>query len=158
MTSTESNAKIFGFRQSKSLRSLWIGVSKSELPRRFTSLAGQDTTKPLPYDPSLPVSSQLTASIHTSLSNLHTSYLDSVLLHSPLRTLAETLECWKALGELQDAGVVRMIGVSNVYDVGILKDMGRVRRVEVVQDRWFEGNMWDKKVVKYCKEKGIMYQ
>ena len=51
-----------------------------------------------------------------------------------------------------------MIGVSNVYDVHILEEMETVRRVQVVQDRWYEGNGWDKGVVKYCKEKGIMYQ
>ena len=53
---------------------------------------------------------------------------------------------------------MRRIGVSNVYDVGVLEEMERVRGVDVVQDRWYEGNEWDKEVVRYCKEKGIMYQ
>ena len=98
------------------------------------------------------------ASIRTSLSNLRTTYLDSVLLHSPLPTRADTLLCWKMLGELQDSGVVKRIGVSNVYDVGLLEMISEERPVQVVQDRWYEGNEWDKEVVKYCKKNDIMYQ
>ena len=51
-----------------------------------------------------------------------------------------------------------MIGVSNTYDVKVLIALGKARKVQVVQNRWYEGNEWDKKVVTYCKENGIMYQ
>lgn len=90
--------------------------------------------------------------------NLRTSYLDSYILHSPLPTLDDTLAAWRVLGALQDLGAVRMIGVSNVYDVGVIKALTGVRKVEVVQNRWYEGNHWDKDVVKYCMDNGIMYQ
>jgi len=62
------------------------------------------------------------------------------------------------LGQLQDEGKVRLIGVSNTYDVRILAALGKARKVQVVQNRWHEGNEWDQKVFNYCKENGIMYQ
>jgi hypothetical protein len=53
---------------------------------RFTSIDGQDRSQPLPYDPGLPVTQQVSQSIQKSLSNLGVEYIDSVVLHSPLNT------------------------------------------------------------------------
>lgn len=53
---------------------------------RFTSIDGQDTSQPLPYDPKSSISDQVIASFHRSLQNLQVEYIDSVILHSPLRT------------------------------------------------------------------------
>jgi len=33
-----------------------------------------------------------------------------------------------------------------------------LRKVQVVQNRWYEGNMWDPDVWRYCKDHGIEYQ
>jgi len=52
---------------------------------RFTSIDGQDTSQPLPYDPKSSISEQMTSSFHRSLQNLQVEYIDSVILHSPLR-------------------------------------------------------------------------
>jgi len=60
--------------------------------------------------------------------------------------------------KLQDEGTVRLIGVSNTYDVRILQALQKARKVQVVQNRWYEGNNWDQQVFNYCKELGIMYQ
>ncbi|KAI6021524.1 NADP-dependent oxidoreductase domain-containing protein [Pisolithus microcarpus] len=68
------------------------------------------------------------------------SYLDSYLLHSPLRTMDATLEAWSALIAAQDAGTVHKIGISNVYDARVLVALGQLRKVQVVQNRWYEGN------------------
>lgn len=62
---------------------------------------------------------------------------------------------------LQDEGKVRStIGISNVYDVSILKTLEREtgRKVQVVQNRWYEGNKWDREVCKYCIDNGVDYQ
>ena len=61
---------------------------------------------------------------------------------------------------LQDAGKVKYIGVSNTYDVKVLEALEAQggRRVQVVQNRWFEGNDWDPKVWAYCKKHGVQYQ
>jgi diketogulonate reductase-like aldo/keto reductase len=125
---------------------------------RYTSIGGQDTTKPLPYNPSESVRKQVEASFQNSLANLRTTYVDSYILHSPLKTIEHTLEAWRALMALQDEGKVRMIGVSNTYDVKILRALSRERKVQVVQNRWYEGNGWDKQVLNYCQEHDIQYQ
>lgn len=60
---------------------------------------------------------------------------------------------------LQSQGKIRKIGVSNTYDVGILQALEQEgKAVQVVQNRWHEGNEWDKVVVQYCMERGIQYQ
>lgn len=165
----ESNGKIYSCKQSEEIG--FQGVSYVPLdefiligslwnPTRFTSIGGQDRNQPLPYDPSLPVEDQVRSSVQRSLSNLRTSYLDSLLLHSPFPTLEKTLSAWRVLMSLQDAGTVKMIGVSNTYDVSILKALESEggRKAQVVQNRWYEGNHWDRDVVTYCKEHGIQYQ
>ncbi|EJD03217.1 Aldo/keto reductase [Fomitiporia mediterranea MF3/22] len=136
------------------------GIKRDDLwlQTKFTSIAGQDTSKPLPYDPSLSIPDQIKASFQTSLKNLRTTYLDSYILHSPLPTLHDTLTAWHTLGSLQDSGSVGMIGVSNAYDVDVIEAMAAERKVEVVQNRWYERNGWDRDVVRYCRDNGVMYQ
>lgn len=53
---------------------------------RFTSLDGQDPKQPLPYDPKASITQQVNQSFRRSLENLGVEYIDSVVLHSPLRT------------------------------------------------------------------------
>lgn len=53
---------------------------------------------------------------------------------------------------------MRLIGISNTYDVRILAALCKTRKVQVVQNRWYEGNDWDKEVLSFCKENDIMYQ
>ena len=48
--------------------------------------------------------------------------------------------------------------MSNTYDVRVLARLHKERKVQVVQNRWYEGNGWDKAVVGFCREHGIMYQ
>jgi len=138
------------------------GIKREDLwiQTKFTSPGGQDRMKPFPYDPSSPLHTQIRTSFQNSLKNLRTTYLDSYILHSPLETLARTVTAWKVLIELQDSGQVKKIGVSNTYDVGILEALEREggRRVQVVQNRWFEGNGWDVDVLKYCQKHEIQYQ
>ena len=125
---------------------------------RFTPIGGQDVNKPLPYNPRDPVSQQIKTSFQRSLENLQTTYIDSYLLHSPLRTLDLTMEAWRTLAALQDEGKVRLIGISNAYDIDVLHALSRERKVQVVQNRWYEGNEWDRQVLNYCREHDILYQ
>ncbi|KAG8756122.1 hypothetical protein FRC14_003376 [Serendipita sp. 396] len=127
---------------------------------KFTSISGQDRQQPIPYDPSSTVAQQVKSSFSTSLRNLKTTYIVSYILHSPLDTMELTLEAWRVLCELQDKGVVKKIGVSNTYDVRILEMLEKTggRGAQIVQNRWYEGNGFDKEVVNYCKERDIQYQ
>lgn len=152
-----SNVKIYSSKPS-----VWTasrkGLACERSCSRFTPIGGQTTSKSLPYDPATSITTQINASFAVSLSQLHTTYLDSYILHSPLPTLEETLEAWAALGALQDAGHVRAIGVSNTYDVRVLQALSTVRPVQVVQNRWHERNNWDREVCRYCTDQGIQYQ
>ncbi len=127
---------------------------------RFTSIHGQDQSKPLPYSPTSPLPTQILSSLSQSLSNLSTTYLDSLLLHSPFPTRSDTLTAYRTLLDAQQEGKVRMLGISNCYDVQELswlwKETGG--KVDVVQNRWYQGNGWDKEVYEFCKETGIRYQ
>jgi len=136
------------------------GIKREDLflQTKYTSMSSQDPKLPLPYNPSDSISDQIESSFQTSLANLKTTYLDSYLLHSPMRTLEQTLEAWRALISLQAAGKVRKIGISNTYDVNLLRALGQEKEVEIVQNRWYEGNDWDKHVHRYCKVNGVMYQ
>ncbi|KAF7315701.1 Aldo-ket-red domain-containing protein [Mycena indigotica] len=136
------------------------GIKREDLflQTKYTPIGGHSTSKPLPYDPSTSITTQINASFAKSLSNLYTTYLDSYILHSPLPTLEETIEAWEALGALQDSGKVRAIGVSNTYEVSILESLATIRPVQVVQNRWHERNSWDRDVCRYCKDHNIQYQ
>ena len=125
---------------------------------RFTPIDGQDRSQPIPYNPTDPIPKQITTSVQKSLANLHTTYLDSYLLHSPFPTWEQTLEAWQTLAALQDAGTVRLIGVSNIYSAAMVLRLSAVRAVQVVQNRWYEGNGWDADVHAVCRKQGIMYQ
>ncbi|EPQ27703.1 uncharacterized protein PFL1_04841 [Pseudozyma flocculosa PF-1] len=65
-------------------------------------------------------------------------YIDSYLLHSPLGTLGETLEAWTTMESFVDAGLVRRIGFSNIYDPTILNALLTSSRIpaSILQNRW----------------------
>ena len=65
-------------------------------------------------------------------------YIDSYLFHSPLSTLPATLEAWRVMEALVDAGLVRYIGFSNVYDPQIFSVLFEKARIKpyVLQNRW----------------------
>ncbi|KAK4684757.1 hypothetical protein P7C73_g5412, partial [Tremellales sp. Uapishka_1] len=106
---------------------------------KYTSIQGQDTSQPLPYDPRASIADQVTQSIAKSLANLQVDYIDSVVLHSPLKTREDTLTAYRTLEGFQAQGKIRMLGISNIYDVGLLRWL--IERVEVpigvVQNRSF---------------------
>ncbi|KAJ1304263.1 hypothetical protein OPQ81_005423 [Rhizoctonia solani] len=125
---------------------------------KYTPIGGHDRSQPIPYDPSTPIPTQIRTSFQKSLANLRTTWLDSYLLHSPLDTPARTEEAWNTLCDLKNEGLVRRIGVSNTYDVQTLEFLQSIGKVDVVQNRWYQGNAWDISVYNYCLKHGIIYQ
>jgi diketogulonate reductase-like aldo/keto reductase len=156
----DTSAKIYLFRQSEAQNLRLSLTIQLLICTRFTPIGGQDATQPLPYDPSSTIETQVRSSFATSLRQLRTTYLDSYILHSPLETYAKTLEAWRVLTGFQDEGRVRVIGLSNTYDPSLVIRLGEDsgRAVQVVQNRWYERNGWDREVVEWCRENGAQYQ
>jgi diketogulonate reductase-like aldo/keto reductase len=59
---------------------------------------------------------QVEQSLATAFRELATDYLDSLVLHSPMRTYADTMTVWRRFEAAVDEGKVRQIGISNCYD------------------------------------------
>ena len=134
---------------------------------KFTSLSGQDPDN-LPYDPKDPVSKQVQDSVEFSLQHLRTSgdrfddvegsYIDTVLLHSPMPTIAETMEVWETL-ERFVPGKIRNLGVSNCNLFTLMDIFERATiKPAVVQNRFYPQTKFDIGLRKFCLEKAIIYQ
>ena len=121
----------------------------------------------MPYDPRLSITDQVHTSIKSSLHNLRpspdsssadTTTIDCLVLHSPLPTIAETLEAWRT-AESYVPHKIRHLGISNVF-MGTLEQLYEAARVKpaVVQNRFYPDTQFDNKIRAFCVEKGILYQ
>lgn len=119
----------------------------------------------MPYDPSTPLDVQIHTSVASSLKNLRSddksmedSYVDCLLLHSPLPTIQATLEAWRVL-EAYVPHRIRSLGISNVtlpvlqaiYDHSTVKP-------SVVQNRFYPQTRYDVPLRTFCTDLKIMYQ
>lgn len=130
------------------------------LQTKFTSVAGQDHRTP--YDPAADLTTQVRQSFDSSLSHLHTDYLDSYVLHAPFqrRGLAEAdWEVWAVMEELYQSGQAKMIGISNVGAGQLAQFCEQAKfRPMIVQNRCFAALGWDKEIREICRAHGIIYQ
>lgn len=144
-----------------------VQLAKQGVPReklflqtKFTPVNGQDHR--LPYDARGSVTTQVQQSFASSLSHLHTDYLDSYVLHGPYsrRGLgAEDWEVWAAIEALYDAGNTKMIGISNVSADQLTVLCAKAKhKPMVVQNRCYAAFGWDKDVREICRTHGIIYQ
>ena len=122
-------------------------------------MSGQDPTR-IPYDPNAPLSEQVAQSFATSLRNLQTDYLDSLLLHSPLPIADQTMTAWQAMESLVDIGGVKQLGISNCYSLEQLKTLCDGARVKpaVVQNRFYAESAYDREIRAFCRKRRIAYQ
>ena len=130
------------------------------LQTKFTPVGGQGGQAP--YDPSADLATQVRQSFESSLSHLHTDYVDSYVLHGPYsrRGLGEAdWEVWAAMEGLYQSGKTKMIGISNVT-AGQLTELCQQasHKPMVVQNRCFAALGWDKEVREICQASGIIYQ
>ena len=86
------------------------------LQTKFTPVSGQDPSR-IPYDPKAPLPEQVAQSFAASLRNLQTDYVDCLVLHSPLPAEKQTLQAWRAIETIVDAGGIRQAGISNCYNL-----------------------------------------
>ena len=129
------------------------------LQTKFTSLDGQDPAR-VPYDPAAALPDQVAQSVAASLKNLGTTSLDSLVLHSPMRTFEETLTVWQAMELVRLAGGTRLLGISNCYDLDFLKELHQAASVKpaVVQNRFYRQTGYDSDLRAWCRDEGIVYQ
>jgi diketogulonate reductase-like aldo/keto reductase len=128
------------------------------LQSKFTPVSGQDPIR-VPYDPNSPLSEQVAQSFAASLHNLQTTYLDCLVLHSPLASPAQTLEVWRAMESLVPDGV-RQLGISNCYGLEELQGLYDSARIKpsVVQNRLYAETRYDRKIRAFCRDRRIIYQ
>jgi diketogulonate reductase-like aldo/keto reductase len=136
------------------------GLTRADLylQTKFTPASGQDPAR-IPYDPTAPLSDQVAQSFEASLGNLQTSYLDCLILHSPLAP-TQTLEVWRAMESIVEAGGVRRLGISNFYrldDLKALYDSARIKP-RVLQNRFHAETGYDRELRNYCRDARIVYQ
>ena len=83
-------------------------VSRSDLylQTKFTPLAGQDPDR-VPYDSGAMLEEQVKQSVQASLRNLRTTYVDCLLLHSPLPTHGDTMRVWRSMEQHVASGEVK---------------------------------------------------
>jgi diketogulonate reductase-like aldo/keto reductase len=141
--------------------SLTNGLTRSDLylQTKFTSLSGQDPSR-VPYDPKASLPDQASQSVVASLKNLQTDYLDCMLLHSPMPTMAQTLVVWKTLESFVDGGQIRQLGISNCYRLADLKSLYKASRIKpaVLQNRFYADTHYDRGIRIYCNQSAIIYQ
>ena len=99
-------------------------------------------------------------SVATSLANLRVSYLDCLLLHSPLPTHAETMRVWRAMEARVASGEVRTLGVSNCYDEERFRQLCDEAAVKpsVLQNRFYAVFGYDVGLREACAARGMRYQ
>ncbi|HEY6640986.1 aldo/keto reductase [Povalibacter sp.] len=137
------------------------GLKRTDLylQTKFTSLSGQDPQR-VPYDPRASLPEQVQQSFAASLRHLQTTYLDSLVLHSPMQTLAQTLQVWRAMESLVEQGIVRQLGISNCYELSVLQRIDAAARIKpaVLQNRFYADTGYDREIRAYCRERGVLYQ
>lgn len=137
------------------------GIGREELfvQTKFTPLAGQDPTR-IPYDPNAPLEVQVAQSFEASKRNLRTKYVDSLVLHSPLFPYTNLLKVWGAMETIYRTGGTRQLGISNCYDVELLKRLYADAEVKpaVVQNRFYAESGYDIELRQWCDAQGIVYQ
>lgn len=137
------------------------GISRGTLfiQTKYTPLKGQDPNN-VPYDSSAPIAQQVEESVRVSLGNLKTSYIDSLVIHSPFPTHQENMAAWRVFESFQQQGVVGQLGISNCYDLSVLKAIYQDAKVppSVVQNRFYKDSDYDKELRAWCTSKSIRYQ
>lgn len=138
-----------------------LGLQRSDLflQTKYTSYSGQDP-KRVPYDHTAPIEDQVKQSLEVSLKNLHTDYLDSLVMHSPFNTVEQTMEAYRVMESFVDEGKVLRLGISNCYDFDFFTAIYNQARIKptVLQNRFYAESNFDTELRKFCREKGIWYQ
>jgi diketogulonate reductase-like aldo/keto reductase len=130
------------------------------LQSKFTFQSGQDHR--LPYDSHAPIDKQVAQSLQSSRDHFGTTYLDSLILHSPSTRGGLTnddWEAWHAMEALKLDAKARLIGVSNMSadQLALLFTRAQVKPA-FVQNRCYARTGWDREVRAFAEAHDIVYQ
>ncbi|KAM0353649.1 hypothetical protein ACHAPU_001662 [Fusarium lateritium] len=127
---------------------------------KFSPPGNQDENAP--YDFNAPLVDKVHQSVQSSMAYFTIDdkepYFDSVLLHSPLRTMEETITAWKTL-ETYVPHKIRHLGISNTT-LPILKTLNDAVTVKpsVVQNRFYADTRFEVELRSYCRQQDIAFQ
>lgn len=142
-------------------RALSKGVERKDLyiQTKFTPINGQDPFS-IPYDRGAPLNEQVAQSFEVSKKNLGVSYVDGLILHSPLENFDRTMIVWQAFELIYNQGGTKQIGISNCYDLRFLKLLFEAAVIQptIIQNRFYQETAYDHDIREWCQNNKIVYQ
>lgn len=137
------------------------GFKREELfiQTKFTPIGGQDPNN-IPYNPSSSLQNQVMDSFEVSKKNLKTSYVDSLVLHSPLFPFKDLMSIWQTMESIFDTHEAKQLGISNCYELALLEKLYKSSRVKpsIVQNRFYADTGYDKELREWCDSHDVIYQ
>lgn len=137
------------------------GMARDELyiQTKFTPVNGQDPFN-IPYNRNDPLEDQVAQSFEVSKKNLQVSYVDGLILHSPLESIDQTIIAWHAMEQIYKQKGTKLLGISNCYDIETLQNLCEAASIKpaIVQNRFYPQTNYDYELRKWCREKNIIYQ
>lgn len=131
-----------------------------QIQTKFTPPAGQNENAP--YDFNAPLEDKVHQSVLSSLHNFtiqgQETYLDSVVIHSPMASMSETMKVWKTL-ETYHPHKIRNLGISNAT-LSIVEALYASATIKpsVVQNRFYADTDYEVHLRAFCQEHGIKFQ
>lgn len=143
------------------LKAYESGIKRDELylQTKFTPIDGQDRSN-MPYLEADDIVTQIEKSFANSKVNLHTDFIDSYVLHSPIFPASKLLKAWDTMSSFVRNKEAGQVGISNCYDLDVLEYLYDKAELKpsVVQNRFYTASGYDKEIRAWCKDKGIIYQ
>jgi diketogulonate reductase-like aldo/keto reductase len=86
--------------------------------------------------------------------------VDSLVLHSPVFPYDHLLRVWGAMEEVYHSGGALQLGISNCYDLELLKKLygNSVIKPTIVQNRFYTESDYDVELRQWCDNHDIIYQ
>ena len=138
-----------------------IGIKREDLflQTKFTPIDGQDQSS-MPYLANDEIEIQVEKSFETSKKNFKTDFLNAYILHSPVYPGSKLQKVWQKMEEFYDKKEVGALGISNCYDLDVLKYLFNNAKVKpsIVQNRFYAQSGYDKELRAFCKQNNITYE
>ena len=138
-----------------------IGIKREDLflQTKFTPIDGQDQSS-MPYLANDEIEIQVEKSFETSKKNFKTDFLNAYILHSPVYPGSKLQRVWQKMEEFYDKKEVGALGISNCYDLDVLKYLFNNAKVKpsIVQNRFYAQSGYDKELRAFCKQNNITYE